>query len=83
MFSGVDTPAVRMTLLGARNPRASAQFVRDLDSVVMSEIFEYASSLVPVVKGQEPFAGLPHLQAYRLMHAWQLVELGEVQRAQK
>jgi len=40
-------------------------------------------SLVPTVKGQEPFHGIPHLQAYRFMRAVLLAEIGEIQLANR
>ncbi|KAK0549242.1 hypothetical protein OC846_003398 [Tilletia horrida] len=82
-FGGVDTPGVRAVLVGGHNPRASNLYLRDLDSILLTEIYEYAQSLIPTVKGQELFNGLPHLQAFRLVHAMTLAELGETARAQK
>ena len=49
----------------------------------MTEILEYALSLAPTVKGSEPFTGLPHLQSFRLVHAYALAELGDSAKAQK
>jgi hypothetical protein len=49
----------------------------------MTELIEYALSLVPLVKGQEPFSGLPSLQAYRLVHATFLAERGQTSMAQR
>ena len=82
-LGGVDSTAVRMTLLGSPSPKVSNAYVRDLDSIIMTEILEFAQSLVPVTKGQEHYGGIPHLQAYRLLHAYQLAELGDLARAQK
>lgn len=50
---------------------------------MLSEIVEFALSFVPAVKGQEAYMGLPHLQAYRYLHALELVEAGEHAKAQK
>ncbi len=33
--------------------------MKDPDVLIFSEILEYALSLVPVAKGQEPFHGIP------------------------
>lgn len=82
-MGGADTTGVRFTLLGQTNPKASAAFVQDLDGILLTEVLEFAQGLVPAVKGQEPFAGIAHLQAYKLVHAHQLADLGEVGRAQK
>lgn len=69
-----------MTLLGAKTP---AEVTRNLDPLVFSEILEFALSLVPAVKGQEPFHGLPHLQAYRFLRAVSLAETGDIQLANR
>ncbi|KAL9938014.1 hypothetical protein V8E36_003559 [Tilletia maclaganii] len=82
-IGGVDTPGARATLIGGHNPRASVLYLRDLDSILLTEVYEFAQSLLPTVKGQEAFNGLPHLQAYRLVHAITLAELGDSVRAQK
>ncbi|CDZ96496.1 Regucalcin gene promoter region-related protein (RGPR) [Phaffia rhodozyma] len=55
----------------------------DLDAVIITELIEYALSLIPVLKGQEPFRGIDYLQPYKLLHALTLVESGDVARAQK
>ncbi|SNX84468.1 related to SEC16 - COPII vesicle coat protein required for ER transport vesicle budding [Melanopsichium pennsylvanicum] len=82
-IGGADTTGARFTLLGLNNPKASNTFMQDLDGILMTEILEYAQCLVPAVKGQEPFPGIPHLQAYKLVHAQQLADLGEVSKAQR
>ncbi|EPQ28504.1 uncharacterized protein PFL1_03807 [Pseudozyma flocculosa PF-1] len=82
-FGGVDVSAVRMTLLGCQSPKVSAHYLQDLDGIILTEILEFAQSLMPITKGQDAYAGIPHLQAYRLVHAYRLAELGDVQRAQK
>lgn len=82
-FGGIDTPNVRLTLLGSKSPRASSEYLRDLDYLSMTEIYEFSHCLTPVVKGQEAFNGIPHLQAYRLAHAYLLAEMGDTQKAQK
>ncbi|SPO25699.1 related to SEC16 - COPII vesicle coat protein required for ER transport vesicle budding [Ustilago trichophora] len=82
-IGGADTTGIRFTLLGLSSPKASMAFVQDLDGVLMTEILEFAQGLVPTVKGQEPFPGIPHLQAYKLVHAQQLADLGEVGKAQR
>lgn len=55
----------------------------DLESIMLTELAEFAFSLAPTVKGQEPFAGFPHLQAFRLYHASLLADAGHVSQAQK
>lgn len=75
---GLASP--RVYLYGASASTRSSQL---LDAIIMTELIEYALSLVPLVKGQEPFGGLPSLQVYRLVHAAFLAERGETSMAQK
>lgn len=46
-------------------------------------MIEYALSLIPVLKGQEPYSGVAYLQAYKLIHALHLAETGDNVTAQK
>ncbi len=73
----------RLTLLGSPPPTASPAFYKDPDPIIFSEIAEFAMGLATPTKGQEPFAGLPHLQPYRLIRAACLAELGNVQLANR
>ncbi|EST05451.1 Sec16, central conserved domain protein [Kalmanozyma brasiliensis GHG001] len=82
-IGGADTNGARLTLLGVSSPKASSTFAQDLDAILMTEVLEFAQGLVPAIKGQEPFPGIPHLQAYKLVHAQQLADLGEVAKAQR
>lgn len=80
-MEGYDNSSARLTLLGANSPEASTLYLRDLDHIMLSEVFEYALSLQPMVKGTETYHGLAFLQPYRLIHAYLLAEMGEVKRA--
>ncbi|EIW85171.1 hypothetical protein CONPUDRAFT_97967 [Coniophora puteana RWD-64-598 SS2] len=82
-LGGVGTPSSRIILLGSQSPGYLPTFSKEQDSIVLSEILEFALSLKPAVKGQETFGGLPHLQAYKLVRAYALAELGYVQSASK
>jgi hypothetical protein len=55
----------------------------DVDGIILTETIEYALSLVPVLKGQEQFAGIPYLQPYKLLHALILIENGETAKSQR
>lgn len=55
----------------------------DLESIMLTELVEFAFSLIPTVKGQDPFVGFPHLQALKLQHASELADAGYVSQAQK
>ena len=75
-INGIGAPGVRITLLGSRIPGCVS---RDPESLFLSEILEFALSLLPSAKG----LGLPHLQAYRLVRAVWLAEMGDVQLASR
>lgn len=50
---------------------------------MLTEIHEFALSLTPITKGQETFGGLPHLQAYKLLHAVRLADINLTSKASK
>ncbi|KAG8759076.1 hypothetical protein FRC14_006698 [Serendipita sp. 396] len=77
-FSGASAPGVRIVLLGAANPLFSSSFRTDVQTILISEVAEFAMSLLPTGKGAESFHGSPHLQAYRLWHAICLAEMGDI-----
>lgn len=72
--------APRVHLYGASPSLPASQLQ---DAIILTELVEFALSLVPLVKGQEPFSGLASLQAYRLVHAAQLAEVGDTITAQR
>ena len=69
-----------MVLLGIESPNIRRNFHTEYDAIRLTEVIEYALSLVPPV-GKETFNGLPHLQAYKLLRAAQLAEMGHLQVA--
>jgi COPII coat assembly protein SEC16 len=83
LIGGIRAPSVRIVLLGSPSPQNKADFYRDPDSIIFSEILEFALSLVVPTKGQEVFSGLPHLQPYKLLRAWSLAEAGQVKLASR
>jgi COPII coat assembly protein SEC16 len=82
-MGGAGNPAAKLVLLGSGGPRVTPNFHKDTDALVLTEIVEFAMSLTTPAKGKEPFAGLPHLQAYKLVRATSLAELGHVQLASR
>ncbi|KAI0797906.1 Sec23-binding domain of Sec16-domain-containing protein [Abortiporus biennis] len=82
-LGGVGSPSARVLLFGASNPSVAPSFWKDPDPIIFSEVVEYALSLTPSAKGQEPFTGLPHLQAYKLIRAASLAEMGHDQLANR
>ncbi|KAH9842630.1 Sec23-binding domain of Sec16-domain-containing protein [Rhodofomes roseus] len=73
----------RMVLLGSPSPSVSMNFAKNPDPLIFSEVAEFALSLTPPAKGQDAFAGLPHLQPYRLIRAASLAEMGHMQLANR
>lgn len=71
--SGADDTEASFVLLGANHTKGDA----NLDSIMLTEIYEYASSLSSSVASY-----LPHLQAYKLIHGQQLATYGLKQNAE-
>ena len=69
-IGGVGAPNIRIVLVGSQSPQQNPIFFKDPDTFVFSEIIEFALSLHVPAKGQEAFPGFPHLQAYRLLRAY-------------
>lgn len=82
-IGGVGIPAVRIVLVGSQSPQDDPTSSKDPDGFIFSEIVEFALGLHAPLKGQEPFAGFPHLQAYRLVHALRLAEMGHMPLAKR
>lgn len=83
MLGGLGQNGTRITILGCESPEASSSYAVDLDGIMLTEVVEFALSLTPASKGQETFGGLPHLQAYRLLHAVRLADVGLTSKASK
>ena len=82
-IGGLGSPGAKIMLLGSQGPVKMPTFHADAEALFLSEILEFALSLRAPVKGQEVFGGFPHLQAYRLMHAWHLAESGHTALAKR
>ncbi|KAI6099871.1 Sec23-binding domain of Sec16-domain-containing protein [Pisolithus croceorrhizus] len=83
IIGGVGSPSARIILLGSQSPHSKPTFCKDFDATIFSEIMEFAFSLKATPKGQESFLGFPHLQAYKLIRAVYLAEIGHVQAASR
>ncbi|GAA5978058.1 hypothetical protein JCM5350_007383 [Sporobolomyces pararoseus] len=80
LVGGLGSVSSRISLVGSvPSPTTGI----DLESVKLTELVEFGCSLTPTVKGQEPFTGFPHLQAFRLFHASALADSGNVPQALK
>ena len=73
--SGADDTEASFVLLGANHAKGDA----NLDSIILTEIYEYASSLSAP---SSVASYVPHLQAYKLMHGQQLASYGQKQKAE-
>lgn len=82
-LGGAGSPASKVILVGSENPLLKPNFHVEDDPFIFSEVLEFAFSLVPTVKGQDAFSGIPHLQAYRLVQAFRLAEHGYVSLASR
>ncbi|KIO26250.1 hypothetical protein M407DRAFT_24465 [Tulasnella calospora MUT 4182] len=80
-LGGAGSPASKVILVGSENPLLKPNFHVEDDPFIFSEVLEFAFSLVPTVKGQDAFNGIPHLQAYRLVQAFRLAEHGHISLA--
>ncbi|KAF2397068.1 hypothetical protein EJ06DRAFT_551128 [Trichodelitschia bisporula] len=69
--SGADDPNAHFTLIGSDRASQGLDFGKDLESILLTEVYEYAMTL-----GTPPAPPMPHLQAYKLYHAEVLAENG-------
>lgn len=79
IFGGSDDPQAAITLLGADHAQRPFDFSRDIDSILLTEVYEFACTIL----APSPSVTIsPHLQAYKLYHAMMLVEHGSRADAQ-
>ncbi|KAF2840301.1 hypothetical protein M501DRAFT_1002627 [Patellaria atrata CBS 101060] len=74
-LSGADDPISNIVLLGFDHMNHRLETGSDLESILLTEVYEYALSL----SGSTP---IPHLQPYKLQHALTLAEYGYRSEAQ-
>ncbi|KAF2207812.1 hypothetical protein CERZMDRAFT_71314 [Cercospora zeae-maydis SCOH1-5] len=75
--TGADDPDATFVLLGANHQRQDESFGNDLDSIILTEIYEWASSF-----SQQRAEYTPHLQPFKLKHAQELAAAGLKNQAQ-
>jgi hypothetical protein len=73
VFGGLDDPASHFVLVGSDHKRQAEQFEKEIEPLLLSEVYEYGQSLAGV--SNVPFTN-PHLAAYKLQHALALAEYG-------
>lgn len=72
-FGGADDPQTNFAIVGSDHSATGPDPGRDLDSILLSEVYEFALSL------SAPSSAayyIPHLQSYKLYHAYVLTETG-------
>lgn len=80
IFGGTEDAQASVALLGADHQQQPFDYGRDLDSVLLTEVYEFVRSVLA------PSASLsvsPHLQSYKLYHATVLAEHGYRSEAQQ
>ena len=80
LFSGPDDNQANVVLLGADHRRQPFDYSRDLDSMLLTETYEFIQTILgpPAIS-----TAMPHLQAYKLYHAMVLAENGSRNEAQQ
>lgn len=78
LFGGSDDPMATFSLIGGDANAVGNDFGGDLESILLSEVYEY---VLGIAAGS--MAPAPHLQAYKLYHAEILAENGLRNEAQQ
>ncbi|KAL6705408.1 vesicle coat component [Coniothyrium glycines] len=77
-INGADDPQADLVLLGADHRKDPSELGIDIESIMLTEVYEFALSL----SAQGGSHIIPHLQNYKLAHAYQLAEHGRRTDAQ-
>ncbi|KAL9128215.1 MAG: hypothetical protein Q9217_003061 [Psora testacea] len=80
LFGGPDDPKVSVVLLGADHLRYPSDYGRDFESILLTEVYEFART---VLSSSSVSTVSPHLQSYKLYHAMTLAEYGYKTEAQQ
>ncbi|KAF2085814.1 hypothetical protein K490DRAFT_45813, partial [Saccharata proteae CBS 121410] len=78
VLNGIDDPTAHIVLFGADHLSSAFDIGRDMESVLLTEVYEFAVSVLATPTG----TSIPHLQAYKLAHAFGLAEHGYKNEAQ-
>ncbi|KAK3359766.1 Sec23-binding domain of Sec16-domain-containing protein [Lasiosphaeria hispida] len=73
IFGGLDDPTSNFVLVGSDHKRQAEQFAKEIEPLLLSEVYEYGQSLAG---GSNVALTNPHLAAYKLQHAFALAEYG-------
>lgn len=80
LFGGADDPQVSVALLGADHVQNPFGYNRDFDSILLTEIYDFACT---VLAPSTVTTFSPHLQSYKLYHAMILADYGYRSEAQQ
>ncbi|KAL8756839.1 MAG: hypothetical protein Q9199_002649 [Rusavskia elegans] len=80
LFGGTEDAQASVFLLGADHQQQPFDYGRDLDSILLTEVYEFARS---VLASSATLSVSPHLQSYKLYHAMLLAESGHRSEAQQ
>ncbi|KAL8734497.1 MAG: hypothetical protein Q9166_001397 [cf. Caloplaca sp. 2 TL-2023] len=80
LFGGTEDAQASVALLGADHQQQPFDYGRDLDSILLTEVYEFARS---VLTSSASLSVSPHLQSYKLYHAMLLAESGHRSEAQQ
>ena len=80
LFGGPDDSQVSVALLGADHLQQPFDYGRDLDSILLTEVYDFART---VLAPSSAATVSPHLQSYKLYHAMILAEHGYKSEAQQ
>ncbi|KAL4927494.1 COPII coat assembly protein SEC16 [Aspergillus undulatus] len=79
LFGGPDDHQANIVLLGVDHVHSSLSALLDDDAILLTEAYEFATSVL----AGSPTSTLPHLLAFKLVHAWSLVDQGHKSEAQQ
>ena len=80
LFGGPDDPQVGLALLGADHLQHPFDYGRDLDSILLTEVYDYART---ILSSSSSATVSPHLQSLKVYHGMILTEYGYKSEAQQ
>ncbi|KAI5279181.1 hypothetical protein KEM54_004304, partial [Ascosphaera aggregata] len=78
LFSGTDDPQSTIALLGWDHRCQPAPAGGNLSSILLTEVYEFATT---VLSNQSATMSFSYLQAFKLIHAERIAELGDIPQA--
>ena len=73
IFGGIDDPQASIVLVGSDHMHQPYEFDREIEPILLSEVYEYGMSLSTT---SNVATSSPHLAIYKLQHALTLTEYG-------